>query len=135
MKKSYIFLISLIVLIISVSAVSAGFFSSNDDKIEVSNLEITDEGYDMYDVSCDLVAKKDIDYLELVVVFYDDSGAILDKSPLVWNMNSVPKDQTIKVSGSAFVSSGTPAKAEIFFFDDVFTTDLDDAIYNETVLM
>ena len=135
MKKSHILLISLIILIVGVSAVSAGFFDSNNDKIKVDNLKISDEGYGMYDITCDLVAKKNIDYLEMVVVFYDDSGAILEKNPLAWNMNSVPKDQTIKVSGSAFVNSGTPAKAEIFFFDDVLKDDLKDAIYNETVMM
>lgn len=135
MRKSYVFLIGLLLLIVSVSAVSAGLFGSNNDKIQVDNLKISDEGYDMYDVTCDLVSKEKISYLEMIVVFYDDSGAILEKNPIVWNMNDVPKDQTIKVSGSAFVNSGSPAKAEVYFVDDALHNDIEDAIYNETIVM
>ena len=136
MKKSYILILSLILAILSLSAVSAGLFGDDSDKLTVDNLKIDDEGYGMYDVTCNLKAAKEFSYLEMVVVFYDDSGAIIEKSPLVWNMNDVPKDQTIKVSGSAFISGdNTPAKAEVFIFDDSLETDLDKAIFNQTVEM
>ena len=136
MKKSYILILSLILAILSLSAVSAGLFGDDSDKLTVDNLKIDDEGYGMYDVTCNLKADKEFNYLEMVVVFYDDSGAIIEKSPLVWNMNDVPKDQTIKVSGSAFISGdNTPAKAEVFIFDDSLETDLDKAIFNQTVEM
>ena len=136
MKKSYILILSLILAILSLSAVSAGLFGDDSDKLTVDNLKIDDEGYGMYDVTCNLKAAKEFNYLEMVVVFYDDSGAIIEKSPLVWNMNDVPKDQTIKVSGSAFISGdNTPAKAEVFIFDDSLETDLDKAIFNQTVEM
>ena len=133
MKKGHLIFISLIILIISISAVSAGLFNNNNSKIQVDNLKVTDDGYDMYKITCDLKANEEIDYLEMQVVFYDDSGAILEKTPLAWNMNSVPEGQTIKVDGLSVVSSGTPAKAEVYFFDDVLSNDLSDAIYNETV--
>ena len=134
MKKIHILLISLIILIISISAVSAGLFGDdNKDKIKVDNLQVTDDGYGMYKINCDLVANEKIDYLEMVVIFYDDSGAILEKTPIAWNMNSVPEGQTIKVDGTGFVTSGTPAKAEVYFIDDVLDEDLSNAIFNETV--
>ena len=137
MKKGYVFLALLLLAILSVSAVSAGLFGNDDgDKIKVDNLKINSEGYGMYKVTCDLETEKDFDYLEMVVVFYDDSGAIIDKSPLVWNMNDVIKGQPIKVSGSAFISGDqTPAKAVVYIFDSALNQDLDDAIFNQTVMM
>lgn len=136
MKKTHILLISLIILIISISAVSAGILGNdNKDKIKVDNLQINSEGYGMYKIDCDLVANEKIDYLEMVVIFYDDSGAILEKTPIAWNMNSVPEGQTIKVDGTAVVTSGTPAKAEVYFIDDVLDNDLSKALFNETVQM
>lgn len=138
MKKRYILILSLILAIVSISAVSAGLFDfgGNDDKLKVEDLEISDGGYGSYDVTCKLEAAKEFNYLEMVIIFYDDSGAIIEKNPLVWNMNDVPKDQTIKVSGYAYITGDdTPAKADVFIFDDVFTDDLDDAIFNETVEM
>ena len=136
MKKRYILIFSLILAILSVSAVSAGLFGDDSDKLTVDNLKIDDEGYGMYDVTCNLKADKEFNYLEMVLVFYDDSGAIIEKSPLVWNMNNVPKDKTIKVSGSAFINGdNTPSKAEVYIFDDSLDTDLDKAIFNQTVEM
>lgn len=135
MKKRYI-LILIILAIVSVSAVSAGLFGDDGDKLTIDDLKIDDEGYGMYDVTCNLKSDKDFNYLEMVVVFYDESGAIIEKSPLVWNMNDVPKDQTIKVSGSAFINGDeSPAKAEVYIFDDSLETDLDKAIFNQTVEM
>lgn len=138
MKKRYILILSLILAILSVSAVSAGFFGIGDDsdKLNIEDLKIDNEGYGMYDVSCNLTADKEFDYLEMVVVFYDDSGAIIEKSPLVWNMNDVPKDQTIKVSGSAYISgNNVPVKAEVYIFDSALESDLDKAIFNQTLEM
>ena len=72
----------------------------------------------------------------MVVVFYDESGSIIEKSPLVWNMNDVPKDQNVKVTGSAYISGDdSPAKAEVYIFDDALESDLDKAIFNQTVEM
>ncbi len=136
MKKRYILIFSLILAILSVSAVSAGLFGDDNNKLTVDDLKISDGGYGMYDVTCNLKADKEFNYLEMVVVFYDDSGAIIEKSPLVWNMNNVPKDKTIKVSGSAFINGdNTPSKAEVYIFDDSLDTDLDKAIFNQTVEM
>lgn len=138
MKKRYILILSLILAIVSVSAVSAGLFDFGDDgdKLKVDNLKISDEGYGMYDVTCNLTANEKFSYLEMIVVFYDDSGSIIEKNPIVWNMNDVPKDQNIKVTGSAYITGDdSPAKAEVFFIDDSLETDLDKAIYNETVEM
>ncbi len=137
MKKRYILILSLILAIVSISAVSAGLFGSGDnDKLKVEDLKISDEGYGSYDVTCKLESPKEYDYLEMIVVFYDDSGSIIEKSPLVWNMLDVPKDQSIKVSGNAYIAGDdSPAKADVFFVDDSLNTDLNKAVYNETIKM
>ena len=51
-------------------------------------------------------------------------------------MNDVSKDQNIKVTGSAYINGDdSPAKVEVFIFDDSLETDLDKAIFNEIVEM
>ena len=104
--------------------------------IAVSDLAISGQGYGMYDVTCKVVPDKDYNYLEAQVIFYDSEGAVIDKSPLVWNMNDVHKNQTIKVSGNAYVSGDdTPAKAKVLFFDSTLSSEESSAIFTQEVTM
>lgn len=139
LKKSLLISLLGVMLIISLTSVSAGWFDSDDDSnsdITVENITITSEGYGMYEVNCDIAPKKDFTYLEMQVVFYDDSGAVVGKSPIVWNMNDVTEGQLIKASGSAFTNSqsSNPVKAEIFIIDSSLS-DTSEAIFSENVTM
>ena len=124
----------LIVLAVVVMAFTGGD-ATPETTINVTDLTVSSQGYGLYDVSCTLVPDKDYSYLEMVVVFKDDSGAIIGKSPLAWNMNGIQKGQTIKVTGNAVTdsSSTTPSTAEVYFFDSAFSNDLTGNIYNQTV--
>ena len=55
----------------------------------MSDLSVQSEDYGAYSINGTLTPDKDYTYLEMVVVFYDDSEAVIDKSPLVWNVNDV----------------------------------------------
>lgn len=125
----------LLVLFLLVALFSGGGGNTPDSTIEVNDLSIANEGYGLYKVTGTLVPDKDYDYLEMVVVFYDSDGTIVEKDPLAWNMNDINANQNIKLSGSAFVdSSENPAKAEVYFFDSVFSGgDLDNAIYSQSL--
>ena len=139
-KKIIVTLLILFTLTFTLSNVNAGLFDlnseDNNDDVNVTDLEITYEGYSMYDVNCKLTPKKDFDYLEMYVIFYDSDDAVIGKSPLVWNMNQPTKDQLIKVSGEAFVDNDNvkPARAEVYITDS-----LDDepeyAIFSQNVTM
>ncbi|RAP44566.1 MAG: hypothetical protein BZ135_07965 [Methanosphaera sp. rholeuAM6] len=123
---------------ITLSSVNAGLFdldSTNDD-INVTDLEINYEGYSTYEVNCKLTPKKDFDYLEMFVIFYDSDDAVLDKSTLVWNTNQPTKDQVIKVSGTAYVQNDNekPVRAEVYFTDGL-DAEPESAIYSENVTM
>ena len=109
--------------------------TSISSTINVSDLAISSQGYGMYQVTGTLVPDKDYSYLEMVVVFYDSQGAIIDKSPLAWNMNDVNSGQPIKVTGNAYVTGdNTPSTAAIYFFDSAFSgDDIEDAIYNQNI--
>ena len=51
-------------------------------------------------------------------------------------MNDVKANQNIKVSGTAYVDSGTPTRAEIYVFDSPFSGgDLSTAIYSQNVTL
>lgn len=134
-KKIALICIAAIVIVVAAVALFGGD-STPDTTINVTDLSVKSEGYGSYKINGNLVPDKDYSYLEMVVVFYDSDGAIIEKSPLAWNINDVSAGQTIKLSGMAFVDSsvGSPVKADVYFFDSVFSGgDLDDAIYSETV--
>lgn len=128
--------IGLIIIGLIVGSFSSDKNTSPDTTIEVSNLAISSSGYGGYDVTCKLIPDKDYNYLEAQVIFYDSDGAVIDKSPLVWNMNDVKQNQTIKVSGNAYISGdNTPAKAKVLFFDKSLSNEEADAIYTQEVTM
>lgn len=139
MRKSLLISLLGVILIISLSSVTAGLFDSvstdSNSDLTVENITFKDEGYGMYKVYCDLIPKKDFSYLEMQVVFYDANGAIVGKSPLVWNMNEVKQGQLIKVTGDAFLDSeATFSTAEVFIVDSAFD-DTDEYVFAENVTM
>lgn len=136
-KKILFTIMLLVTVVLGTSVVSAGLFdSSNNSDIVVENITIDSEGYSMYKVSADIIPKKDFTYLEMQVIFYDDSNAVIGKSPLVWNVNNPAKDQKIKASGSALTDNENykPARAEVFIVDSSFGK-TDDAIFVQNVTM
>jgi len=139
MDKKYIIGIVCIIAIAFVAialALSGGDKGSEtNDTIKVSDLKVSSAGYGMYDITCNIVPDKDYSYLEMVVVYYDSSGAIIEKNSLVWNISDVAKGQTLKVSGKGYITGdNTPSKAEVYIFDSVFGGgDLSDAIFKQTV--
>ena len=128
--------IGLIIIGLVLGTFSSDKNTSPDSTIKVTDLAISSTGYGGYQVTCNLVPDKDYSYLEVQVIFYDANGAIIDKSPLVWNMNDVNVNQTIKVTGNAYVSGdNAPTKAKVLFFDSALSTEESDAIYTQEVTM
>lgn len=128
--------IGLIIIGLVLGTFSSDKNTSPESTIAVSDLAISSTGYGGYNVGCTVIPDKDYSYLELQVIFYDSTGAVIDKSPLVWNMNDVNANQTIKVSGSAYISGdNSPAKAKILFFDNALGNEESDAIYTQEVTM
>lgn len=135
-KVITLILISMI-LALGTSCLSAADPQPQNNDILVENLSIESEGYSMYTVSADIVPKKDFNYLEMEVVFYDSDNAVIGKSPFAWNMNEPVKDQLIKASGTAMTDSDstTPARAEIFIYDSSIEDDPSQAIFSQNVTM
>ena len=137
-KKVLFALFIIFAIVTSSSIVSAGLFdSAASNDLEVSNISIVSEGYSMYKVNCEVTPKKDFSYLEMQVIFYDSSDAVIGKSSIVWNVNEPEKDQLMKVSGTAMTddASSTPARAEVYFVDSAFGSTKDNAVYIQNVTM
>lgn len=136
-KKYLLVLLTVFTVLMGISSVSAGFFDfvSEDSDLNVSDIEIVSKGYSMYDVNCEITPKKDFDYLEMFVIFYDSDDAVIEKSVLVWNTNQPAKDQLIKVSGNAYISNSNakPVRAEVYISDSAFDTEPENAIFSEEV--
>jgi len=133
MKK--IALILIVLAVLSVVAISGCTSSGNKNSVNVTNLEVSSEGYGMYYVTCDIVPRQDTSYLEMVLVWYDSSGAVLDRSPLAWNINDAKAGQTIKARGTASLyQKGTPAKVQVLLYDSSFSGGSDKGnIFNQTI--
>ena len=128
--------IGVIIIGLIVGSTSQDKNTTPKSTISVSDLAISSGGYGGYEFSCKVVPDKDYNYLEAQVIFYDSSGAVIDKSPLVWNMNDVHANQTIKASGHAYVSGdNSTAKAKVLFFDKSLSNQESDAIYTQEVTM
>lgn len=130
--------ILLIAAVVGISGCTDSGSSSNETsdspKLNVSDVSVTSEGYGSYKIKSTIVPDQDYSYLEMVAIWYDDSGAVIEKSPLVWNINDVKAGQTYKATGSAYLSSDqNPAKVDILIFDSVFSGgDESGAIYKKT---
>lgn len=128
-----------IVLLICLILASTAYDSApaeNETVLNVTNISITSEGYSLYTVKCNIVPLEEFSYLEMQVVFYDSSGAVIGKSPLAWNINNPVVNETIKASGTATTDSSStkPTRAEIYIYDNVFSgNDTSNAIYHQTV--
>ncbi len=137
-KKIIMSFLVLLTLVIGISTVSAGLFDSvtENSDLNVTDLEVSSQGYSTYEITCKLTPKKSFDYLEMYAVFYDSDGAVIEKSPLVWNTNNPAENQLIKVTGTAYVNSNEkPVRAEIFISDSAFNNQIEDAIFAQNVTM
>lgn len=137
-RKIVFALMLLFTLVLASSVVSAGFFdSSSSDDLNVSDIKIVSEGYSMYKVNCEVTPKKEYDYLQMGVIFYDSSDAVIGKSSLAWNVDHPTKNQLMKVSGTAMTDdySTTPVRAEVYFVDSALDTSIEHAVYAENVTM
>lgn len=124
-----------ILAILTVVIISGCTSSGNKNSVNVTNLKAFGEGYGMYYVTCDIVPKQDTSYLEMVLVWYDASGAVIERSPLAWNINDAKAGQTIKARGTASLyQKGSPAKVQVLLFDSSFSGGSDKGnIYNQTI--
>ena len=109
--------------------------SAADTSLNVTNLKVVSEGYGSYDVKAKIVPDQDYDYLEMVLIWYDSSGAVIEKNSLVWNMNDVKAGQTLKVTGNGYITGDeNPAKVDVLIFDSAFSGgDESSAIYKKTL--
>ena len=124
-----------IIAILLVVAVSGCTSSGSKNSVSVTNLQAYSGGYGMYYVTCDIVPKEDISYLEMVLVWYDSSGAVIDRSSLAWNINDAKAGQTIKAKGTGMLyEKGTPVKVEVMIFDSPFAGGSDKGnIFDQTI--
>jgi len=141
MKK---FILGGILLILAVVAVSGCTSSGNStsenagqSEINVTNVTVSSSGYGSYDINSVIIPNKNIDYLEMAAIWYDSSGAVIETSPLAWNVNNAVSGQVYKAKGIASLyNEGTPAKVDIFIFDSVFSGgDTSKAIYKKTLTL
>jgi hypothetical protein len=75
-----------VLIILSIVGISGCTSSGDANSINVSNLKVSNEGYGTYYVTCDIVPNQDIDYLEMVLVWYDSSDAVIERTSLAWNI-------------------------------------------------
>lgn len=128
--------IGLIIIALIGGALISDKNTTPNTTIDVKDISISSSGYGGYKLTCNVIPDKDYSYLEAQIIFYDSDNAVIDKSPLVWNMNDVKSNQTIKVTGNTYVQGdSTPTHAKVLFFDKSFSNDESNAIFTQDVQM
>ncbi|MDO9045987.1 MAG: hypothetical protein Q7U35_11915 [Methanobacteriaceae archaeon] len=109
--------------------------SASETSLNVTNVKVVSQGYGSYDIKATITPDKDYSYLEMVLIWYDFTGAVIEKNSLVWNINDVSAGQTLKVTGNGYISGEeNPAKVDVLIFDSVFSgSDESGAIYKKTI--
>jgi len=137
MKK---IIISGILVILAVVAISGCTSSDNSTSgaqsgINVTNVSVTSSGDGFYNINAVIIPNKNIDYLEMAAIWYDSSGAVIESSPLIWNVNNAQAGQVYKANGEdSLYQKGTPTKMDLYIFDSVFSGgDTSKAIYHQTL--
>ena len=89
----------------------------------------------MYSVTAAITPNQNLDYLEMVAIWYDSSGAIIETSNLLWNVDNAQAGQVYKAKGEdSLYQKGTPAKVKIYFFDSPFSGgDTSKALFVQTI--
>ena len=140
MKK---IIISGILVILAVIAISGCTSSDNStsgqsgaqSELNVTNVSVTSSGDGFYNINAVIIPNKNIDYLEMAAIWYDSSGAVIESSPLIWNVNNAQAGQVYKANGEdSLYQKGTPTKMDLYIFDSVFSGgDTSKAIYHQTL--
>ncbi len=137
MKKIIMGGILLIIAVVAVSGCISNDSSSSggQSEINVTNISVSSTGDGFYNINAVIKPNENINYLEMDAIWYDSSGAIIQTSNLLWNVNNAQAGQIYKASGEdSLYQKGTPAKVEIYIFDSVFSGgDTSQSIYNQTV--
>ena len=130
-------IVAMVLLVVGVSGCTSSGTDSGQPAINVTNLKVASTGYGFYSVSGKIVPNKDIDYLEAHAIWYDSSGAVIETSPLLWNINNAKKGQVYKFKGEdSLYQKGTPAKVDVLIFDSPFSGgDTSSAIYKKTITL
>lgn len=136
MKKVIISGMLVILAVVAVcGCTSSGNSTAPQSEINVTNVSVTTSGDGFYNINAVIIPSKSIDYLEMAAIWYDSSGAVIESSPLVWNVNNVQAGQVYKANGEdSLYQKGTPIKVDIYIFDSVFSGgDTSKAIYHQSV--
>lgn len=132
-------LIGGILLILSVVAISGCTSSGNNTQtqssISVANVTAGPGDFGMYTVTAAITPNENLNYLEMVAIWYDSSNAVIQTSSLLWNVNNPQAGQVYKAKGEdSLYQKGKPSRVEIYIFDTVFSGgDTSKAIYHHTV--
>lgn len=140
MKSKFVAMILGIFLIAGIVAISGctdSGTSSGQSPVNVTHVKAVKGSYGMYDVSGQIVPNKDESYLEAAAIWYDSSGAVIQTSPMLWNVDNAKTGQVYKFKGEdSLYQKGKPAKVEIMIFDSVFSGgDDSDAIYKQNITL
>ncbi len=140
MKKIIMGGILLILAIVSISGCTSSDSSKSgssvvQSEINVTNVSVTSSGDGFYNINAVITPTKNIDYLEMAAIWYDSSGAVIESSPMIWNVNNAQANQVYKANGEdSLYQKGTPTKVDLYVFDSVFSGgDTSNAIYHITV--
>ena len=110
----------LLIIIVFFTVLIITGLNTSEETISINNMNIRQGDFDSYYLVGDITAKKDFDYLEARVIFYDKNNTTIGSCPIAWNMLKVKAGENISIDNVIVTTvSGVPDRAVISFYDSV----------------
>lgn len=124
-KTKKTLLIALAIVIIGAIIILGNAYQTNQQNNEpiLKNIKFGIGDFETLSFTADLNPKKDYDYLEIEIDYYDKDGNLMDNTPIAWNQNNIKSGQPIKINNPTVMSyygKGIPVKAVVKLYDDVY---------------
>ena len=122
MEKKHIIIIALLLVIFTLlcGIIAFGLINQNTETLEIKDINIIQDEFGIYNLQGHIMPLKDFKYLEARIIFYDENGSVIGKSPCAWNMLDIKKGTTVSLGNSlGAVCDGTPSYAIVEFYDDI----------------
>jgi hypothetical protein len=136
-KLWFVPIVSLILLMIVGAGMESGIESNTEENSkaitinDISNTISNSYGYYTGDLLATLSSSKAMDYIQVEVDYYDESGVKIDSSPFAFNENNIVPNHKYKIK-AYYHSEEKPSKAEIKVYSDLSSSNL---LYSKNVTL
>lgn len=102
--------------------------------VTVQNISVFSDGSGGYSINGKIIPDKYFGYIEMDLVWYNASDAVIHRDNLIWNAYNIEGGQTLNVSASTYINPKLkPTKFDMMLYKTGFATNSSASpIYKQT---